>query len=78
MGHARTCDRNSTTPSECDSEKSIDLIMFPNVDEKYLASFDYQLEHYPIADVDGYGRQATETPPETMESQGRVIGIQFK
>jgi len=60
------------------SEKSIDLIMFPNVNEKYLASFDNQLEHYPITDVDGYGRQATKISLETMESQGRMVGIQFK
>ena len=61
-----------------DSEKSIDLIMFSNVDEKYLASFDNQLEHYPVTDVDGYRRQATEISLETVEPQGRMVGIQFK
>jgi hypothetical protein len=60
------------------SEKSIDLIMFSNVDEKYLASLDNQLEHYPVTDVNGHGRQVAKVSLETMESQGRMIGIQFK
>ena len=53
------------------SEKSIDLVMFSNVNEKYLASFDNQLEHYPVTDVDGYGRQATKVSLETVEPQGK-------
>ena len=58
-----------------DSNRSIHLIVFSNVDEKYLSSLDNQLEHYPVADVDGYGRQATKIPLETVEPQGRMIGI---
>jgi hypothetical protein len=52
--------------------------MFSNVNEKYLASLDNQLEHYPVTDVDGYGRQAIKVSLETVEPQGRMVGIQFK
>jgi hypothetical protein len=43
--------------------------MFSNVDEKDFASFDNQLEHYPVTDINGHGRQAAKVSLETMESQ---------
>ena len=52
--------------------------MFPNVDKQDYIVFNNQLKHYPIADVNGHRRQATQLSLQAVKPQGWVMGVKFE
>jgi hypothetical protein len=52
--------------------------MFSDVDQQDFIAIDDHLNHDSIADFDGNGRKPIKPPPELVQSDRRVIGIEFQ